>query len=219
MGYKSVLRSINSASNAAARESERNRKRLQREQERVQKKITKLEEKKAKISDSLKDLFAKGKIDKTEYTKLLKRDEDITFDILVFGKTAAASAAKRYICGKIDKKEFKALCEDIIPIEVIEEKQEIKDKYEKHIEKIKEFIKTCEERDNACHKCDKKKGIFSPITDFEGVKLCGKCKRRLKELLSPKKLSGTYFYVESHTILLNEIDKPQLEVNIQQNCF
>ncbi len=219
MGYKSTLRSLGSAANAAARESERKQKRLLREQERVEKKIAKLEEKKAKISDSLNDLFAKGKIDKKEHEELLKRESDITYDLLVFGKTAAASAAKRYICGKIDKKEFESLCESIIPSEVSEEKTEIAESYDQLLQNIKDFIKSCEEQENQCHKCGKKKGIFSPLSNVGNVKLCGKCKKELNNHLNHKGVNGIYFYVAPHTISLDDIDKPQLQINIQQDHF
>jgi hypothetical protein len=219
MGYKSTLKSLSAASNAAARESERNRKRLQREQERLDKKIAALEEKKAKITDSLNDQFAKGKIDKKRHEELLQREPEITFDLLIFGKSAATSAAKRYICGTIEKGEFESLCKSIIPTEVIEEKQEIADNYNKLIEDIKDFKNSCKERENECHKCGKKKGIFSPLSDVESVKLCGKCKREFKNLLNFKGVNGNYFYVAPHTISLNDIEKPQLQINIQQDCF
>lgn len=219
MGYKSTLRSLSAAANASARESERRQKRLQREQERIEKKIAKLEEKKAKITDSLNDLFAKGKIDKKEYKELLKREPEITFDLLIFGKTAAASAAKRYICGKVDKEEFQALCETIVPSEVAEEKQEIAETYDQILQEIKDFVKSCKALENQCHKCGKKKGIFSPLSNIGNVKLCGKCKRELNKLLNHKGMNGAYFYVSPHTISLDEIEEPQLQISIQQDHF
>ncbi|MFC1615777.1 hypothetical protein ACFL21_01440 [Patescibacteria group bacterium] len=219
MGYKSILKSLDSAANAATRESERKQKRLHKEQELLEKKIAKLEEQKSKIIDSLKDLFAKGKIDKKEYGELLKREAEISLDLLVFGKTAAVSAAKRYICGKIDKLEFEALCKIIIPAEVVKEKQEIADNYVQFIENIKKFVELCEVQENQCHKCGKKKGIFSPLTNFEGLKLCGKCKKEFKSLLNHKGVNGIYFYVTPHIISLNDVDKPKLEINIHQDHF
>lgn len=219
MGYKSILRSLSAAANASARESERTKKRLEREQERMEKKILKLEEKKAKITDSLNDLFAKGKIDKKEYEKLLKRESEIAFDLLVFGKTAATSAAKRYICGKVDKEEFQAICETIIPSEVSEEKQEIIEGYDQLLEEIKDFVKSCRAQENQCHKCSKKKGIFRPLSDIGNMKLCKKCKKELNKLLNHKGMNGTYFYVSPHMISLDEIEDCQIQINIQQDHF
>ncbi len=219
MGYKSTLRSLSAASNAATRDHEKKQKRLQREQERLKKKITKLEEKKSKITDSLNELLAKGKISGKKHKELLKRESEITLDLLVFGKSAIIPAAKRYICGSIEKKEFESLCKSIIPDEVFKERQEIIDNYNKLIESIKNFKNSCKKRENECYKCAKKKGIFSPLSNIEDMKLCGRCKGELRDLLNYKGKNGTYFYVTSHIISLNDINKPQLQINIQQNHF
>ena len=220
MGYKSTLRSIQSASNAAARESEREQRKLQREHEKIENKITKIEEKRTRITEALNDFFARGKINKETYLKLLERENDITLDLLVFGKSAAVSAAKRYICGKIEKDEFEELCNSFIPSDVFKEKQKIIDEYNNLVEAIKNFKNQCDHKiENECRKCGKRKGLFSPISDIDGLKLCGKCKRELNSLLNYKGFDGIYFYVSSCVIPLNKIEDFQLRTNIQQSNF
>ena len=220
MGYKSTIRSIQSASNAVARESEREQRKLQRGQEKMENKITKIEEKRTRITESLNDFFARGKVNKETYTKLLERENDITLDSLVFGKSAAVSAAKRYICGKIEKDEFKELCSSFIPPEVFEEKQKIIDEYNDLVETIKNFKNQCDhEAESKCQKCGKKKGLFSPISNVKGLRLCGKCKRELNSLLNYKGFDGMYFYVDLCVIPFSNIEDFRLQTNIQQSNF
>jgi len=219
MGYKSTLRSINSSVNKSISESNKEQKRLHRKQERIKRKITNLEDKKTKIIGSLKDLLAKGKINNEEYNNLLKRESNITFDFLIFGKTAATSAAKRYICGKINEEEFKELCESIIPNDVLEEKKLISNSYNKLLQEINNFINSCKEQKDQCYKCSKKKSFFSPLRSIDEIKLCGKCKKELNNLLNYQGINGKYFYAKSCVIPINNIYKHKLEVNIHEDYF
>ena len=217
MGYKSVLRSMGAAANKASRENERNARKIQKEEERVNKKIAGVEAKMEKIEDALSDQLAKGKVDHGKFSKLLKRKDDIGIDLIIFGKTPAISAAKRYICGKIEKKEFEEICSSIISPEIREEKSKIKDEYNGLLSKIENFKKSCNSNNkDICQKCGKQKSLFNPIKSVEDLKLCGKCKKELKQLTNYISYSGDYFFVNSHKISINEIEKPNLSVNIFQ---
>ncbi len=220
MGYKSVLRSINTAANKATNEVEREAKRTQREQERINKKIVNIEVKMEKIIETLNDQFAKGRINKEEYSKLLQRKPDISIDLIVFGKVAGVSVAKRYICGKISKKEFNEICNNVIPSEVRIEKIKIKKDYDELLNKIEIFKKTCSLiRDNTCQKCGKEKKLFSPIKIIENLKLCNSCSKKLKNLINYKGFIGNFFYINPHKISINEIEKTNLVVGINQEHF
>lgn len=203
--------------NTAAKEAERDARRIQREEERVNKKIAGIETKMEKIVDTLNDQLAKGKVNHDEYSKLLKRKGDIGLDLIVFGKTPAVSAAKRYICGKISKQEFEEICSNIISPEIGDEKSELMDKYNSLLTKIENFKKSCNsDNKDTCQKCSKQKSFFSPIKSVEDLKLCSKCKKELEQLTNFKGLSGTYFFINPHRISINEIENPSLSVNIHQ---
>jgi hypothetical protein len=215
MGYKSIINSMQSAANAAAKESEREERKLQKEQERIERNLKKIEEKKEKIIIALNDLLANGKIDKEKYKELCKRKSEISTDLIVFGKSAAVSLCKRYVCGKIDKDEFKEICSDLISPDIINEKQEIINEYKNQLNKIKEFKNECKiNSEQECQRCGKKKSLFNPIKEIDGLKLCGKCKQDLQSLLNFKEYNGEYFYVESHKILFDDIENPKLIINI-----
>lgn len=214
MGYKSVMRSLQSSANAAARESERSRKKLQREQERISKKAAKIDEKMSKIQDSLADLYAKGKVTKKKYEQLKKREKDIDITLIVFGKTPGVSLAKRYICGKIDKKEFDEVCKEIIPSELYGEKEELMNQYEQRCNDLEEFRKSCNSKtDGQCQKCERQKGIFCWLKEVDGLVLCGKCAKVYKTIQNYPGYDGEFF--ESSPKMINDDNKNELHMSIK----
>lgn len=220
MGYKSVLRSVNAAANKASRDAERESRRIQKEKERLNKKIAAIEQKMEKIVNALNDQLAKGKVTQEEYTNLLERKADIGLDLIVFGKMPAVSAAKRYICGKIEKEEFKNICSSIVPSEVEMERSEIKKEYDEILSKIEDFKKSCNSSSqDVCQKCGKKKSLLSPIKSVGDLNICGKCRKELRQLTDFRGFTGAYFFVDPHEIAIDGIDNCQLEVNIHPEHF
>jgi hypothetical protein len=220
MGYKSILRTVNASANRSIKEYEKKRRQEEREVERASKKIAKIKEKMEKIVESLNDQLAKGKIDNASYTKLLKRKNDIGLDLIVFGKTPAVAAAKRYICGKIEKDEFEKICSSIVPPNIIEEQLEIKNAYQKLLDEISKFKKSCNQNHtNVCQKCGKEKSLFNPLKTVEHLILCGKCKRELNQLINFKGVTGEYFFVEPQKILISDKEQQHLEVHIHSKYF
>ncbi len=217
MGYKSVIRSAVSASNQISREAERAKKQQAREAERKQKKIAAVEEKMQKICQALEDLYAKGKIDKEKYNELAERKNDIGLDFIIIGKTPAVSLSKRYITGQINKDEFESIKNDLLPSDLIEEKNKIKSETDNAIKKLEEFYKNIKGKANGnCQNCGKKKGFLSPIKNVDGFELCGGYKSELSNLKNYKGFNGSYYTVQPATISQDDI-KNGFKVEVKFN--
>lgn len=215
MGYKSVLRSTSSSIKKTSREYERVQRAKQRDKERLQKKIEKLEEKRGKVIGSLQDLYAKGKISKGDYSKLLQREKDIKYPLLCFGKAAGVSLAKRYICGKITPDEFNEMQRDLIPEGVFDEQNTIVQELERQRVSLNDFKQELFEGNKInCQKCKKKKSLFSPLKEYNGFELCGSCKKRYVDLQTYKGFIGDYFEVESFPV-----DSEIVNVNLRSEYF
>ena len=225
MGYKSTLRSLNAAANKASREAERSRKKRERELERekrteekrlekLQKSIDRLHSDIEKIRHSLDELYTSGKVDKKEYENLGKRMNDITEDVLLVGKGPIRTLAKRYLTGKIDKDEFEQKKMDILPQEMINERLDIDSSLNKLNRDIHEFIDESNiENPDMCQHCGKKKSLLNWLHNYEGLRLCGRCRRLLKSYPEHPGFTGSFYVIQPFKISLSEIDdKVDLQV-------
>ena len=106
MGWKGTLRTLKASHNRSVRASERQARQEQKKFDNLSKKLQKIEDSREKVHMALKNDFAAGKLSKEEYDKLESRMDDVTDELLVFGKTPAVTLAKKYVCGKIDKEQF-----------------------------------------------------------------------------------------------------------------
>ncbi len=214
MGYKSTLRSINSAINKANRESEKENKREQREYERLEKKRKDLQGKMESIIETLKDLYAKGKVNQEEYDALMKRKDDIKWNLIVFGKTSGISLAKRYICGKIDVEEFQKMQTELLPNDLIAEEQRILESVNDRQKNIQAFYSACNnEEQELCQKCGKKGNFFFRIKQLREQNLCGSCRSELENLHNYPGYNGIYFTARACEV--HQKEKPQLVVQIR----
>jgi hypothetical protein len=220
MGYKSVVRSAVSSYNKSVREKERQQRIEARELERLQKKVNNAYEKLKKICNALEDEYAKGKIGKKEYKELKNRESEITIDLVVVGKSPFISLAKRYITGKIDSKEFEEIQKDILPTELLEERQLINEGYEEALNKLKEFRNSCKDTaEDECQKCNSKKTFFSGLKVLDSLRLCKKCRAELLKLQFYE-FSGDYFVVDTKQLSFSDVDdKIKLAVNLRQELF
>jgi hypothetical protein len=211
MGYKSVIRSVNTAGKKASREVERQRKQRLREAERLMKKHAKLQVKQQKVLDSLKDLYAKDKINKKEYEELKEREADIEIDVYVFGGTPGVNLSKQYITGKITKEEFNDKLEAILPSNLFIEKNDIRKTleetnahYEEHVGKFSKQV------EGKCVSCDVPKSLFKWLHNVDEYVLCGTCKKNYFQKRDYKGFRGQYFVVSE----VNFSDPGQIAVNI-----
>ena len=219
MGYKSILRSAASAANAAQKEALRQKRAKLKIQEKLQRKMGKLDEKKEKIIDALQDEYAKGKITKEKYDQLLARKEDITVDLLVFGGTPGASAAKRYITGKIEKPEFERLSQEVVPDDVREEKKMMVEAFRECINRIEEFSKrSTKQEEGKCSQCGKG-GFLQFIRNDQGLLLCHRCRSLLKNITNFKGLSGKFYEMEPIKIDLSSIGSIHPTLLIRSECL
>jgi hypothetical protein len=118
--------------------------------------------------------------------------QDITDELLVFGKAAGTALGKRYVCGKIDKVEFEKLRAALVPVGVYQEKKLIESQIKKSQNEIEEFKKSCSASPNICSKCKKPKKFFSWLRVEDGLLLCGKCRRELAILKHYDGFNGVY---------------------------
>lgn len=220
MGYKSFARAMGSAASAANRESVRRKKAQTRTEERMEKKIGKIEEKNEKIVDALQDEYAKGKIGKDEYEKLLARKVDITLELIVFGGTPASSLSKRYITGKIDKAEFDRMKEEVLPSEVVAEKKSMVQRFLDQANELEKFVKESNknEKEN-CQHCNKQKGFFSSIKLVDSLRLCSHCSQRMKSLKEFTGSTGSFFEMKPTTIEVSEIEHLMPILGIKRECL
>ncbi|PCJ22005.1 MAG: hypothetical protein COA96_14995 [SAR86 cluster bacterium] len=206
MGYKGSMRSVVAASRAISREAERSRKATERGETQIRKKIDAINEKQNKVFDAVRELYAKGKITEEEYRELEKRKEDVQLDLIIFGKAAGVALGKRYICGKIDKKEFERIKDELLPVGYVDEKIGFEDAL-KHIKSDTESFKqrcSTESEENICQKCGNKGSWFKKIHQYFELSLCGKCKSELKRIRTYPMFDGEYIAIESFIVGVGE---------------
>jgi len=196
MGWKGVIRSIGAAHNQAVRERERENRRSVKEQGRLQKKLQNIADSRGKIALALNNDYAAGKIDRAEYEILSKRLSDVTDELLVFGKSAAVTLAKRYVCGKIDENQFAEMKSEFIPDQLEEEQRVISSQVNKKQEALRAFHEACTTKHDRCHKCSKEKGFFTPLYQTDGHFLCGKCREELNQIKYFAGFNGSYILAE-----------------------
>lgn len=215
MGYKSTLRSLNSMANKAARERNRQINREQRLLEKLTKKASAIDAMLQKIYQELDDVYAKGKISNKEYAKLSKRKKDIGMELIVLTKTPGTSLAKRYITGKISKKEFEQIKKEILPTDLLNEKDEMFNEFDKLLKKAKAFKKiTNKKKDNTvCWHCNSEGSFFNGIRRVEDVRLCRKCSSELRDLLKYKGFEGKYFTIEGFKLDYALLEKARFTLN------
>lgn len=192
MGWRGLARSLNATNNRAIRAQEKAQRQMERQREKINKKIGKIAEQRDKVEESLKTELASGKVSSVEYDSLLKRMEDITDELLVFGKAAGTALGKRYVCGKIDKAEFEKLRAALVPAELYQEKSLIESQIKKMQNEVEEFKKNCSASENACSKCKKPKKFFRWLRVVDGLLLCRKCERELTDLKHYAGFNGVY---------------------------
>jgi len=212
MGYKSVIRSMNAASNRAAREQDRLERARHREYERRLKKAQKIQEKQDAISAELKKTFAVGKIDKSQYNLLKLREKDIDLASLAVGGTPFVALAKRYITGKIEKQEFDTLSNDILPSDFVQERHIIENDIEEKQKAYKAFVAACSHC-AGCAYCGKS-GFFKFICEHKGKNLCFIHRRELKKLCTYSH-HGYYFTVEPQDIT----ETTPISINFNISCI
>ena len=155
MGYKSIMRSGIAIVNKSIKEGERAERQQQRETDKMLKKIEAVKEKIQKIKNELENQYAQGKIDKEQFEKFKLRENEISIDMVVIGKTPMITLAKRYVTGKIDKDEFERIIAVILPSDFIEGKS--------FLSPIKEIGKN-----KLCGKCTKQLKSILKFKGFDG---------------------------------------------------
>lgn len=192
MGWRGAVRSLNAANNRAIRAREKAQRQIERQTEKINKKIGKIAEQKDKVEESLKAELASGKVSSTEYESLLTRMDDITDELLVFGKAAGTTLGKRYVCGKIEKVEFEKLRAALVPAGLYQEKGLIESQIKEAQNDVEEFKKNCSAAPNACAKCKKPRKFFRWLKEEDGLLLCRKCRKELTNLKHYKGFEGLY---------------------------
>lgn len=197
MGWKGTIRSVIAANNRSIKEREREQKYLIKEQNKLNKKVQIIEERRDKIVQALKNDYAAGKINTDEYNSLFKRESDITYELLVFGKAAAVTLGKRYLCGKIDKKEFESLRDELVPADLYIERHIISSRIDLIKSSIKIFQDNCKNVIPInCMKCGKQKNFFRRLSNIDGLRLCSSCKKAYKNIKTFEGYNGNYLFVK-----------------------
>lgn len=162
--------------------------------ERFEKKIQLAEEKRSRPLQKLKAQYADGKVQKSSFKKLQKRDADIGLDLVIFGRGAGVKLGERYLLGKITKAQFEKLKDEILG-EPEAEKDEIQKVADERLKKVKKFAKKARSNktDQNCNYCGKPKKWYSPLRDEADFRLCGKCKREYSKLKEYPGYTGTYY--------------------------
>lgn len=213
MGYRGTIRSVSAAIKKIEREKERAHRKKVREVEKLRKKAEKAYKKQEKIFAALNEVYAKGKLSQKEFSELQKRKKDITLDLVVIGGIPFSQVAKRYITGKIGKKEFEDIKREIIPNEIFAEKDIIKKEIYDLFDKYQHFIKGCKSGEDNCNYCNTKKGLFKRLRDFHGHNLCSECYEKIEDFEEYEGAEGEYFFVEP--INFNGIkDKSNIQINL-----
>lgn len=216
MSYKSVLRSMNAASNRYEREKQRQANQVRRAYERHTKKVMALEDKKSKILAELAKAYAGGKLTPEQYNELSEREQYIGLDLIAVGGAPFVTLAKRYISGKIDKDEFERLCKHILPSDFIAEKESINRGGEDKQRMAKEFIDSCKGKEG-CQHCGKK-GFFAFVKNYKGVNLCAR-HRKVLEAICMYQHNGYYFTVEPIDVVQEGEGKFFMPVNLNPHVL
>lgn len=200
MGWKGTVRAINSASNKIAKENERRIRQQERETERYNKKLVKIEESREKIKTALNNDYAAGKINDGEYVNLTKRMDDISDELIVFGKSAGVTLGKRYVCGKIDNDQFTQMSSEFIPTELYKERDSILSIIKEKQDNLIKFKDTCNNLSNVCQKCNQDKSFLKPLHKIDDFNLCGKCLRNYKNIKEYNGFDGNYLIADPISI-------------------
>ncbi len=192
MGWRGAIRSINAASNRAAKERDRNLRFQAKETEKLSKKLQDIKDKKEKIKEALNNEYAAGKISSDQYALLSKRMEDISDELIIFGKVAGVTVGKRYVCGKIEKEEFEKLRSELVPAELYRERDLVLSQVGAIQKNITDFKKSCVQKDGFCSKCSKPKGLFRHLKEIDGMIVCGACTKNYEKLKYYNGFRGTY---------------------------
>lgn len=197
MGWKGTLKSINAANNRAIKASERRQRQQQKEAEKIQKKLNKIEESKEKVLSAPKNDYAAGKISDDQYKSLKERMNDISDELIMFGKTPAVTLGKKYLCGKIDKEQFDAVRTELVPKALDQEKNDILSVVSKKQENVKSFKKACKHtKENICQKCGQPKKLLKPLRKVDEILLCNSCSREYKNITHYEGFDGVYLTAE-----------------------
>ncbi|MFN4247265.1 MAG: hypothetical protein ACK4EY_06055 [Flavipsychrobacter sp.] len=197
MGWKGTMRSVIAANNRSIKEREREQKQLIKEQNKFYKKVQIIEERRDKIIQALKNDYAAGKINSDEYDRLSLRISDITYELLVFGKAAAVTLGKRYLCGKIEKEEFESLRNELVPAPVYKEMETISYKVDLIKSSITAFKESCKNTITTnCMKCEKQKSFFRSLHIIDNLRLCSSCTRAYKNIKTFDGFNGIYLLVQ-----------------------
>ncbi|MBW3568700.1 SHOCT domain-containing protein [Candidatus Parcubacteria bacterium] len=217
MGYKGTLRSVRGSVNRSIRASEREQKRQQRQvqelQEKFNRKVSLAEERRSKPIQKLSEQYAAGKIDKTTYDKLAKRDAEITVDLMIFGRGAGVKLAERYVTGKIDSEEFEQLKNELLG-EPETERDKIAVEFRRQIESANNFVENARanKADDKCNSCGRAKKFYSPLIKQADFKLCVPCVAKFKKLCSYSGYNGSYYVASPSKLKVDE--KNDITLNI-----
>lgn len=194
MGYKSAIRSVKSSVNKAVKEVEKQQRQQGRAKERLHKKAVALDDKKESIMVALRQEYASGKITQEKFNELKIRENDISLELLILGKSAGAALAKRYVCGKIDKPEFEQIKKEILPAGYFVERNMLLEGFLSRQKALAGFRQQCNpaEEEGICQKCGVKKGFFKPVNSYDNLLLCGKCKEALEIFKNYPGFKGEY---------------------------
>jgi uncharacterized membrane protein len=183
--------------------------------EKFQRKLKAVEQKRDKPTELLKEMYASGKIDSKKYSSLLKRDKDVTIDLVVFGKNAGIKLAARYISGQVDKEQFETLKNEILGSPEAE-KDLIIQAIEEQTECATDFLHKAQEFKSAtqCNYCGKPKKFFSPLRSSFDVMLCASCSKTFSSLISFAGYEGQYYIADPAEIIVD--GKTSLTINIKE---
>lgn len=208
MGYRGTIRSLNAIVNASARASRQrssqqareNQRRLRQQealQSKLQKKNLAINDKRSRPLQKLKDMYASGKIDTSQYNQLIKRDAEITIDLIVFGRAAGLTIGERYILGKIDQTRFEELKDEVLGAPEAE-KDAIIESIDSQITAAKEFVKRSSgsRSESECGSCGSARTFFSPLSLIENMMLCKKCRKTYDALTTYPGHDGQYYHAE-----------------------
>ena len=170
-----------------------------------------------KIISALEEYYVKGRINKSKYKFLMNRKNEITIDLIIFGKILYVSFALKYITGEISCEEYQKLIKDILPEDFILEKEKISNDIIKKInnlEYFKESIKITEK--DTCQLCETKETLFNKLKIVENIRLCSKCRKHLINLEKYDGLAGKFLIVNPILISLDDISN-NLDIEVYIN--
>lgn len=188
----------------------------QRVLERHANKVRLATERRNKPLEKLKELYSAGKITQAQYNELAKRDEDISIDLMIFGRGTGIKLAERYILGKVTKNEFEQLKNEVLGLPEAE-KDTLLENFETSVKSVNEYVEKVRVKrsDEECNNCGKQKGFFSPLRTVYDFKLCGSCKRQFSSLQSYSGFNGQYYTAASSKIEPDTKNNITLSINPQ----